>query len=1255
MNYSQKLLVQKISYPVFLLLIAAGVSADDKNIASSPLFLQSGVQPNIMFGFDDSGSMDWETVLPSELTDRHGGLSDSTASIDYSPNFKTRNGNSSWNNNTWRHIYYTCSGTNKMYYNPEVVYTPWKGKDVYNQPFANAGVKARNNPYFPNEGTRNLATSDWYGNKLGFFRWNDIDNDGEWDAWVDLNNNGKLDAFIDRDNDGEIDFGVDANNDGIYEVLPESELECPLLRTNNLWSRNSSYLSIGELDSWFTGWSDMSAEERQNYANWYSYYRKREYVAKRALTQIVYESIARMGFRSLHNNNSVYTAVEDVDDITLPQDNTAKRNKEDLLKNIAKGYSSGGTPLRELLGNIGQYFQGNSSPILSKDQGGECQQNFAIVMSDGTWNSGGPNVGNADGDNNSEWDGGVYQDTYKNTLADVAMHYYETDLENTYDDIVPTLTEVDENSAQHLVTYTVAFGLSGTLDDKFKDPNSDKDLDPSDIEDFAWPEPKSDQDTTIDDMRHAAYNGRGLFLSAKDPDELISSLNDSIQDVQKRTASASTVAVTSGSFNGLAMSFRSEFDSADWQGRIDGVPLEWDAATGVFTYNDSESAIVNASIVPDYDDRIIVTHDGTEGVPFRYSSLSNSQKALVGSKQLVNFIRGDSSNEAENGGTYRDRNIATGSESYLGDFIGSSPVYVADPEFLYPDTLEASAYSSYRKDPDGDGIITSLSIAGESYTLRRPPVIYVGGNDGMLHGFKVDPNPNATDFGEEIFAYVPSMVMNSFNNLSAERYYHTYTVDGTPAMGDAYFDDSWHTVLVGGLNSGGQGIYAIDVSQPQNYSTEDKAADYVLWEFSDADDANLGFTYSKPIIGKANNDKWVAIFGNGYNSAYDDRASGGLVGSGTAVLYVVDIEDGTLIKKIDTGVNQLSTSNGLSSPRAIDTNGDYIYDYVYAGDLEGNMWKFDISSENTENWKVAYESTATSATKIPLFTACSEENCDLTNRQPITAPPSIAFNAGSSKGGYIVYFGTGSYLYSEDMGDTSLQSFYAVWDRKETTLTQFDRSHLLRQEILAEQNLPYTDSDGTMHGSGNWQRAISHHPMRWYSGAGLPGTNTEDDVEHSLGWYMDLTIDGDEDGEAENEADYNLTGERIVVTAQPKDGILRFYSLIPDTDPCSSGSDGWVMCVDPNSGGYTGCIDVDLDGDIDRDDVLEYGESSRQSGGHKTDLVGGTEGQAITGLGECVYIVLPDGSERCITADGDIPTADKAKVGRRSWRELYGW
>ena len=222
---------------------------------------------------------------------------------------------------------------------------------------------------------------------------------------------------------------------------------------------------------------------------------------------------------------------------------------------------------------------------------------------------------------------------------------------------------------------------------------------------------------------------------------------------------------------------------------------------------------------------------------------------------------------------------------------------------------------------------------------------------------------------------------------------------------DVNYGSAWHTLLVGGLGGGGKGVYALDVTDPSTFS-EANANSIVRWEFSDADDADLGYMFGQPLLVKTNNGRWSVIVGNGYNS---NENHGHGSGNGHAVLFVLDAETGAVVKKIDTNSGSNGTPNGLSGPIGVDTTGDGTVDAVYAGDLFGNLWKFDLTSGSASGWLLALGGS-------PLYR---------TGGQPITMRPDVTkFPAG----GYLVTFGTGSYIDTNDSGTTSIQAFYGIRD-----------------------------------------------------------------------------------------------------------------------------------------------------------------------------------------------------------------------------------
>ena len=307
----------------------------------------------------------------------------------------------------------------------------------------------------------------------------------------------------------------------------------------------------------------MTPAERQNFANWYSYYRKREYVMKRAATPLVNSSGLRMGLGTLFDLGAG-TPIRDLEENGHPE--TILKNMASLELNFG-----GGTPLRNRLEDVGQYYNQedassthttlgftDSNPLLPESEGGACQQNFALLMTDGFWNGSSPNIGNNDGDGSSPFDGGSYADEFSDTLADVAMYYYERDLDSELSNSVPIQESINDlNTAQHMVTYTVTFGVSGTLTEGPTDFNTP----------FNWPNAQPESQSSIDDVRHAAWNGRGQFLSAADPEQLITALSDAISDIEQRAGSAASAAANGGSISTESRIYQAQFESSDWSGK----------------------------------------------------------------------------------------------------------------------------------------------------------------------------------------------------------------------------------------------------------------------------------------------------------------------------------------------------------------------------------------------------------------------------------------------------------------------------------------------------------------------------------------------------------------------------------------------------------------------------------------------------------------------------------------------------------------
>ncbi|AFU98917.2 pilus assembly protein [Simiduia agarivorans] len=978
-----------------------------------------------------------------------------------------------------------CYGYNSITYDPNTVYTPWVGKDKNGNAFTDRGLtNAYNNPF---AGTTSDITNRSY--------W-------EWD---------------DKDADGKYDFG-----------------ECSTKDSDRVYVKN------------------LNAEQQKNYANWYSYYRTREDVTKRALSEIITYSKARIGLATLHNNqnngNGGYASgygflpqgVKDIDDITTPIDSSAAASKALLLDNLFRIYSTGGTPLRRTLESAGKYFDTQSntdlfngnltSPILPASKGGECQANYSIIMSDGYWNGDDPNVGNAD-KSDQPFSGLSYADSHSNTLADVAMYYYQRDLAPSLADKLPG-KPYDPNTAQHMVTYTVSLGLStsGGLQGTGKEGGP-----VSELEDPQWTNPHDGGAKTVDDMVHAAWNGRGEFLKANDTEELIFALSQAFLSIDEREGSASSVTFNSTRIDTDTFVFQANFQPKGWYGDLAAYNLDADGNKGIKQWSAGDLLESRNLLLKD---RHIVTSNNNKGVPFRAplnyktattSEMSNAMladllanaphsanttdptKILANQaylEKLVNYLRGWRTDEGGATDKFRSR-----TNKRLGDIINSSPVYSGVPKTAYPENMESVGYSTFI----------------EAYK-NRDPLVFVGANDGMLHAFDAK-------LGNEVFAYVPEMIASAASGeglhfLAQQTYGHQPYVDGPLTVADVFIGGKWATYLVGALNYGGKGIYVLDVTDPSKLR-ESFASTVVKFEFTHKD---LGYTFSKPQIGRLNNGKWAAIFGNGYNSdpTGDGRAKLFIVyldGSGSVI---IDTEQGSVANA--NCEDSASDCNGLSTPFLLDHTGDAYIDRVYAGDLHGNLWVFDLTSSTASNWGVAYKD---STTPKPLFQACAGTTCTKANRQPITAMPVIGVHPtrrnASTWPNLMVYFGTGQFIAKNDNFNTDQQSAYGIWDAGASHIGK-SRDDLVEQVIT---------TSGTA-------RMLTSNLVNYLTGTG-----------GQFGWYHDTPS----------------TGERTVIDMLVDQKVIFYATLIPETSQCSAGGTGWLMFADRMTGGMPAFTVVDYNND----------------------------------------------------------------------------
>ncbi len=427
--------------------------------------------------------------------------------------------------------------------------------------------------------------------------------------------------------------------------------------------------------------------------------------------------------------------------------------------------------------------------------------------------------------------------------------------------------------------------------------------------------------------------------------------------------------------------------------------------------------------------RVMLTWNGAQGIPFEWSSLSTAAQNILDAgdptpytSKRLSYLRGDRTNEITLSGTglYRARN------SVLGDIVDASPTWVGPP---------SSPYTTVWKDKLHPSDAAPENGASQSYATfvglqqARQNVVYVGANDGFLHGFRAGAYNSSGQFvnnattpndGQEVLAYMPGAVYQTIHNgttatvdYSNAQYAHDFYVDATPDQDDLFYGGAWHTWLVGGLGAGGQAMYALDITDPTQFS-ETNAKALVIGEWTPSTiscantatscGANLGNTYGTPVIRRLHNGAWAVIFGNGYGSASGD--------AGIFIMIVDPTSGAKTFYYLGTG----QTNDGIAYPSPADLDGDGIIDYVYAGDLKGNVWRFDLTSDTTANWTVS---------STPLFTD--------PNGHPITTKVAVGAtltSQGSSR--VMVDFGTGQKVPLTVTTGTTYASgthyLYGIWD-----------------------------------------------------------------------------------------------------------------------------------------------------------------------------------------------------------------------------------
>ena len=1210
-----------LARPLLSLALAAGLAlplptlAASVALATSPLATSttSTVKPNLLFIIDNSGSMDWE-FMPDSV-----------------------NGNKS-------KFCYRNNNYNGVYYNPDLTYALPVRSDGTSYP--NSDFLAAKINGFGGTTTKNLSSQ---------FR-----------------------------------TGDDSSDRAAYYYKYTGAT--PAVPVRGTCYADGSYTKVTVSSTSGSGGTD----ERQNFANWYSYYRDR---------MLTMKSAAGRAFSSLNNSYRVGLMKISQTSPVVYLD-TFEGTHRDTWYSMLYGIStSGSTPLRRSLSDAGRYYAGKLSgtdPVQYS-----CQQNFTILSTDGFWNGdsgykvdGSTAVGNQDGgagrpmydgaqagtttttsytrndysvtssgigsDSNCPKSGGTrgkrlvsqpqvrscsyttiggvdsaetctswsntgsasYVSPYSSdtatctwssiampspnpstavvsgtpvvisgagggtsdTLADVAMYYYQTDLRTSAlgnctgalgEDVCTNNVFIggnDNNLQQHMTTFTLGLGASGRM-------NYSSSYLTDTSGDYAavklgstasstactwqtsgtvcnWPIPSSSALENIDDLWHAAVNGRGAYFSASDPASLASGLSNALAGINARKGSAAAAATsTLNPVAGNNFAYVASYTTVAWKGNLEargintetGVVSEnatWCAenvvagtcaSPGTIVAEESGDTTIYNCVTPDSiicsggvldgtdckvqvatactgtmnavvsdasDTRTIKTANSsaTSLVDFTYanltatqktyfeaahigtlsqwSSLDATQKTAAAGTNLVDYLRGqygyeDRSANATANRLYRYR------EAVLGDALESQPAFIGAPVFGYP----YPGYSAYK---------TAQS--------SREGTVYMGANDGMMHAF-------AADTGIERWAYVPSMVIPNMWKLADKNYatLHHNFVNGSPITSDVCTANCsdiatavWKTILVAGLNGGGRGYYALDITVP--------GTPVLLWEFTPATggtgsvtDDDLGYSFGQPIITRKADGTWVVLVTSGYNNTSP--------GNGRGYLYVLNASTGAIISKIATNVGSTTTPSGLAKISAWnDEPAGNQAGYVYGGDLLGNVWRFDINSTVT-----ATVSDGEIGTGDAMLFATLKDPSGVA--QPVTTTPVLGKIAGKR----VVFVGTGKYLETGDLTTTQVQTQYAIKDDNATATLVNPRSSLVQQTLS-------NNPDGTA------TRLTSGNVVNFYTGRG---------------WYVDFPD----------------SGERVNIDSKLVEGTLLVPTIVPSNTVCSPGGYGWLNFFDYKTGG----------------------------------------------------------------------------------------
>lgn len=1191
--------------PLALAISAAAAFASTTLLAAEPaqVPLTSRVAepptPNVMVTIDDSGSMlaDFmpegtfqvngiDVVLANAWTGAFPGDVRKLAGASPTGNYLAGVVTSVKTGATWYQMQYRSPDINAIYYNPDQVYLPWQKPD-------GSGRMANSTP----------SAAPWDPVLSGGAKFNLTANSNFYTRWYTYSSTSSLDTKTfypglvyrlkaganPKDTNSYVRYDLNAN-DGSHAAATKhaNRTDC-------------------------AGTKCTKAEELQNFANWFTYYRMRESLTKAAVSEslLAFKDKLRVGWGRINKTND-----SNIDGKTFkiietganggPMRNFDGARMKTVLTGIQNISSWPGTPLRTALHEVGRYFDvtqrgdDTGSPWLEDPTNTSsdklaCRRSVNLMMTDGYYNDSYTAAGDVDATNGPNYIGADNPNNYSptqyiaerpfidgppsvsNTLADVASKYFVNDLDTSINNKVWPITG-DIAYWQHLTQFMVGLGVRGTLDSSSEAAKIDT-LAKIKAGTLKWPDPNSGSPQKIDDMWHAAVNTGGDFYSVANVTELTEALSDAFGKAAGNEAKEAGVATASAAIVADNVKYVPKYKSVSWYGDVEAFELDAGGLQGVMLWSASAALPVHGS-------RSLFTWDpsrGTRGEPveFTWATMGGGNQSLVGTEDLTKYIRGDSSKEGA-GKIFRSRD-----GKYLGDFVNSPPVVVRGKLDL--------GYAAF--DPSYADFVARKKARSEA-------AIVVGGNGGVVHVFR------STD-GKEVYGFLPREGLSNLKQIAEKDYgtsenFHRFFVDGPMNETDAKIatrrnsSEEWANLVIGSMGAGGKSFFAMHM--PTDFGggldATDLGVNTLLWEKSGASDGDIGYIFSDFAVGKIKGGGWKAFVGNGVYST-----------NGNAVLLVVDMATGDIEKRMTVAATGDTGLMGVSLIKDSDTQ-EVVG--AYAGDLKGNVWRFDFEGGGESSWNVGFGGN-------PLFTATDPSGTS----QPVTVPPVFV---NHPKQGRVVLFGTGRLIDESDSVSNQTQTYYGVWDPvkvgefSSTADSPFegvdpDRSRLVEHTINQE---PKTDSAGTFY-------EVIAKEVNW-------------DVD--LGWRIDLPWER----------------QRVIYPSLILSGDYVYFSTVVPAAPaerCDSTSGvGYNFLLMAASGGVptVPILDTNGDGIVDGSDQLVSGFQSPSDG--RDAVVVGEDGKThLCNTADQCKTFVPPGDGQCLPPDCP-PDPEANDVKDRVWKQI---